>query len=176
MACLFCQCTCRMSSYCFSRPSPSSVLPAYVFPDPTSASPDGIPVFFPSDTPLFPELVRTFLCPQHAHRITESQNCRGWKGPLEIIETNPPAKAGSLHQVAQVGVQARLEYLQRRRLHNLPGQPVPVLRHLTVKKFLRTFVRNFLCCSLCPFPLVLSPRTTEKRLASPLWPPHLRYL
>ena len=22
-----------------------------------------------------------------------------------------------------------LEYLQRRRLHNLPGQPVPVLRH-----------------------------------------------
>ena len=63
------------------------------------------------------------------NRITESQNCRGWKGPLEIIETNPPAKAGSLHQVAQVGVQARLEYLQRRRLHNLPGQPVPVLRH-----------------------------------------------
>lgn len=36
------------------------------------------------------------------HRITESQNCRGWKGPLEIIETNPPAKAGSLHQVAQL--------------------------------------------------------------------------
>ena len=63
------------------------------------------------------------------HRITESQNCRGWKEPPEIIETNPPAKAGSLHQVAQVGVQARLEYLQRRRLPNLPGQPVPVLRH-----------------------------------------------
>ena len=59
----------------------------------------------------------------------KSQNHMGWKGPLEIIETNPPAKAGSLHQVAQVGVQARLEYLQRRRLHNLPGQPVPVLRH-----------------------------------------------
>ena len=29
-------------------------------------------------------------------RITESQNCRGWKGPLEIIESNPSAKAGSL--------------------------------------------------------------------------------
>lgn len=23
------------------------------------------------------------------HRITKSQNCRGWKGPLEIIESNP---------------------------------------------------------------------------------------
>ena len=29
------------------------------FPDPTSASPDSIPVLFPGDTPLFPELVRT---------------------------------------------------------------------------------------------------------------------
>ena len=26
------------------------------------------------------------------HRITESQNCRGWKGPPEIIESNPAAK------------------------------------------------------------------------------------
>ena len=32
----------------------------------------------------------------------ESQNCRGWKGPPEIIESNPPAKVSSLHQVAQV--------------------------------------------------------------------------
>ena len=29
----------------------------------------------------------------------------------------------------QQAVEAGLEYLQRRRLHNLPGQPVPVLRH-----------------------------------------------
>ncbi|XP_052553558.1 LYR motif-containing protein 4 isoform X1 [Tympanuchus pallidicinctus] len=36
-------------------------------------------------------------------RITESQNCRGWKGPPEI-ESNSPAKAGSLHQVAQVTI------------------------------------------------------------------------
>jgi len=27
--------------------------------------------------------------------ITESQNCRGWKGPFEIIMTCPPAKAGT---------------------------------------------------------------------------------
>ena len=38
-------------------------------------------------------------------------------------------KQGHLQQAAQVLVQAGLEYLQRRRLHNLPGQPVPVLHH-----------------------------------------------
>ena len=41
----------------------------------------------------------------------------------------PPPKQGHLQQAAQDLVQAGLEYLQRRRLHNLPGQPVPVLRH-----------------------------------------------
>jgi len=29
------------------------------------------------------------------HRITESQNVRGWKGPLWVIQSNPPAQAGS---------------------------------------------------------------------------------
>jgi len=38
-------------------------------------------------------------------------------------------KQGHLQQAAQDLVQAGLEYLQRKRLHNLPGQPVPVLRH-----------------------------------------------
>ena len=41
----------------------------------------------------------------------------------------PLPKQGRLQQAAQDRVQAGLEYLQRRRLHNLPGQPVPVLRH-----------------------------------------------
>ena len=34
----------------------------------------------------------------HIHksrRITESQNGRGWKGPLWVIQSNPPAEAGS---------------------------------------------------------------------------------
>ena len=57
--------------------------------------------------------------------FTESQNHRGWKGPQEITESNPPAKAGILQLVAQVSVQMGLEYLHRRRLHNLSGQPVP---------------------------------------------------
>ena len=38
-------------------------------------------------------------------------------------------KQGHLEQVAQDLIQVGLEYLQRRRLHNLPGQPLPVLRH-----------------------------------------------
>jgi len=42
---------------------------------------------------------------------------------------NPLPKQGHLQQAAQDLVWVGLEYLQRRRLHNLPGQPVPVLRH-----------------------------------------------
>ena len=38
-------------------------------------------------------------------------------------------KQGHPEQAAQDLAQAGLEYLQRRRLHNLPGQPVPGLRH-----------------------------------------------
>ena len=38
-------------------------------------------------------------------------------------------KQGHLQQAAEDLIQAGLEYFQRRRLHNLPGQPVPVLRH-----------------------------------------------
>jgi len=38
-------------------------------------------------------------------------------------------KQGRLQQAAQDCIQVGLKYLQRRRLHNLPGQPVPVLRH-----------------------------------------------
>ena len=36
---------------------------------------------------------------------------------------------GHPEQAAQHRVQAGLEYLQRRRLHSLPGQPGPGLRH-----------------------------------------------
>jgi len=41
----------------------------------------------------------------------------------------PLPKQGHPQQAAQDCIQAGLEYLQRRRLHNLPGQPVPGLRH-----------------------------------------------
>ena len=41
----------------------------------------------------------------------------------------PLPKQGHLRQAAKDRVQAGPEYLQRRRLHSLPGQPVPGLRH-----------------------------------------------
>ena len=43
-------------------------------------------------------------------------------GPSSPI---PLSKQGRLQQAAQGCVQADLEYLQRRRLHNNSGQPVP---------------------------------------------------
>ena len=48
-----------------------------------------------------------------------SQNLRDWKGPQEIIESNLPTKAHFLQYIIQVGIQIGLEYLHRRRLHNL---------------------------------------------------------
>ena len=47
----------------------------------------------------------------------------GSSGPTLLL------KQGHLQQAAQDLVQAGLEYLQRRRLHNLPGQPVPGHHH-----------------------------------------------
>ena len=41
----------------------------------------------------------------------------------------PLPKQGHLEQFAQELVQAGFEYLERRRIHNLSGQPVPVLGH-----------------------------------------------
>ena len=60
---------------------------------------------------------------------TESQHGRGWKGPLGIPQSNLLPKQGHPQQAAQHRIQAGLEYLQRRRLHSLPGQPGPGLRH-----------------------------------------------
>ena len=68
------------------------------------------------------------LAASDLNRITESQNRRGWKGPLWVNQSNPLPKQGHLQQAAQDLVQAGLEYLQRR-LHNLPGQPGPGVRH-----------------------------------------------
>ena len=86
------------------------------------------------------------------------------EGPQEI-DSNRPAKAGTLQQVTQVGVQMGLEYLHRR-LHNFSGQAVPVLRHSYHKEVLpRVQVLGHV---LGP---VLSLHTTEKSLAPSICPP-----
>jgi len=64
--------------------------------------------------------------------ITESQNDRMFRVGRDLCGSSSPtplSKQGYLQQSAQDLVQAGLEYLQRRRLHSLTGQPVPVLRH-----------------------------------------------
>ena len=77
-------------------------------------------------------------------RVTESQHVWGWQGPLWVPQPNPLPKQGHPEQAAQHCGQAGLEYLQRRRLHNLePGlchpqreevlPPVPADRHGAAK-------------------------------------------
>jgi len=51
----------------------------------------------------------------------------------------PLPKQGHLQQAAQDLLQAVFEYLQRRRLHNPPGQPVPMLCHPQSKEPVSTF-------------------------------------
>lgn len=43
--------------------------------------------------------------------------------------SNPQLKQGHWELFAQANVQMTFEYLQGQRLHNLPGQPVPVLSY-----------------------------------------------
>jgi len=69
----------------------------------------------------------------------------------------PPAKAGSLPQVAQVGVQVGLEHIQRRRLHNLFGQPIPVLcqphcGEVPLHIGTELSILQFMAVSPCPVP------------------------
>ena len=64
--------------------------------------------------------------------ITESQNHRMVGVGRDLCGSSSPTqlpKQSHLQQAAQDLVQAGLEYLQRRRIHNLSGQPVPVLCH-----------------------------------------------
>lgn len=89
--------------------------------------------------------------------------------PIPLPEQEHP------DEVTQEGVQAGFECLQSRRLHNPPGQPVPVSVTLTEKKFLLKFKWNLLCSSLYPLPLVLSLVVTEKSLG-PCLVNHLHFI
>ena len=63
---------------------------------------------------------------------TESQNHRMVGFGRDLCGSSSPTllpKQGHLQQAAEDLVQAGLEYLQRRRIHKLPGQPVAVLSH-----------------------------------------------
>ena len=60
------------------------------------------------------------------HRITA---WLGLAGTSVGHPVQPLPKQGHPEQAAQHRLQAGLEYLQRRRLHSLPGQPGPGLHH-----------------------------------------------
>jgi len=76
----------------------------------------------------------------------------------------PLLKQGHLEQAAQDHVQAGLEYLQRRRLRNLTGQPVPGLRH-SQSEVLAHVQLELPLLQFAPTASVLSLGTTEKSLA-----------
>jgi len=64
------------------------------------------------------------------HRITQNHRMVGVGRDLcGSSGPTPLPKHGHLQQAAQDHVHVGFEYLQRRRFYNLPGQPVPVLRH-----------------------------------------------
>jgi len=105
------------------------------------------------------------LVPDHTDRRVESGSSSATRDLCGSPSPAPLLKQGHLEQAAQNLVQVGLEYLQRRRLHSLPRQPVPVLCHPQSEDVLPHVRQNFLCFSLCPLPLVLSLGTTEKSLA-----------
>lgn len=103
------------------------------------------------------------------------------KLPIQWNEDPRMGHSGSsgrviLEHMAQDCVQAILEYLQKRRLHNFSGQSVPVLSLLHSKEFLPHIRGSFLSIRFCPLPLVLLSGSTEKRLdPSPGQPPFRYY-
>jgi len=76
--------------------------------------------------------------------VTESQNHRMFGTGKDLCGSSSPTalpKQSHLQQAAQDLVQEGLEYLQRSRLHKLPGQPVPLLRHPQREEVLRPHVQ-----------------------------------
>lgn len=85
---------------------------------------------------VHPRLQAPSLLPLEAHQSAQSegwaggsQNPWGWKGHLEM------AKAGSA-TAGHTRMYPGFECLQRRRLHDIPGLPVPVLCHPQCKELL----------------------------------------
>jgi len=69
----------------------------------------------------------TFGASASLRNVVESQNHRMVGVGRDLCGSSSPTtlpKQGHLHQAAQDCVQVGFEYLQKRRFHNLPGQPV----------------------------------------------------
>jgi len=90
------------------------------------------------------------------------------EGTSRDHRVQPLCKAGPLQQATQAGIQADPEYLQRRRIHNLPGQPVPVLHHPHCEEVPLHIGAELPMLQFLVVPLGLSPQITKKRLATSL--------
>jgi len=76
----------------------------------------------------------------------------------------PLPKQGPLQQAAEDLVQAGFEYHQRRRIHNISGQPVPVVRHPQMEEVLPYVQVELPMFQFVPVALDLSLGTTENSL------------
>ena len=124
---------------------------------------------------IFTSLLRAFqiirMSLVHGSRaalITESQNHRIVGVGRALCGSSSPThlpKQGHPQQAAQDLVQAGLEYLQRRRLHSLPGQPGPGLHHPQREEVLPRVQLELPLLQFVPVAPVLSLGTTGKSLA-----------
>ena len=106
------------------------------------------------------------------HTINPQNSC-GWNGLLEVTLSMPPAQAGQPGTGCQGPCPDRSEYLQGWRLHNLPGQPVPVLGHPHSEKAFPDVHREPLVFQFVP--IACWPVTGHHLAQSSLHPPS-RYL
>lgn len=74
----------------------------------------------------------------------------------------PPAKKGSLVQVTKEGVQADFEHLQRKRLHGLSEQAMPVL--CKPQRIFSSYSYGTSCIPVCAHYLLFSHWTPLKRV------------
>ncbi|KAK4831485.1 hypothetical protein QYF61_017986 [Mycteria americana] len=107
------------------------------------------------------------------HRITESQNCIGWKRPLRSSSPtiNLTLPSPPLHHVPKHLIQTSFKYLQGWRLHHFPGQPVPMLDNpLGEEKFpniqSKPPLAQLEAISSCPIACYLGEET-DPHLATP---------
>lgn len=99
--------------------------------------------------------------------VTELEKGGDWQVPLQVIWSKPSVQAGT-PRPPRPGPTPNLFflYLHRGTLLHLPGQSVPVPGQPHSKKcFLFLILRENLCFSLCPLPLVLPLDTSEKKLS-----------
>jgi len=77
------------------------------------------------------------------------------RGLCGLSNPTPLPKQGHPEQAAQDLVHVGLEYLQRRRLHHLPGQPVPGLSHPQREEVLPHVQMDMIFRVSAIFPLML---------------------